>query len=45
MLILLILAIYTTAILVFVPLDKIAQAQTWVKFKVKQAKDKYDQKP
>lgn len=37
---LLLIAIYTGLVLVFVPLDKIAKAQTWVKNKVKQAKNK-----
>lgn len=36
------LAIYTVLVLVFVPLDKIAKAQTWVKNKVKQIKDKVE---
>ncbi len=37
---LIILAIYTVLILVFVPLEKIAKAQNWVKAKIKQIKDK-----
>jgi hypothetical protein len=39
---LILLAIYTLLILIFVPLDKIAKAQTYVKNKVKQVKDKVD---
>lgn len=37
---LLALAIYTVVILVFVPLDKIAKAQTYVKLKIKELKDR-----
>jgi hypothetical protein len=37
---LLILAIYSAVILIFVPLEKIAKAQTWVKDKIRQIKDK-----
>ena len=36
---LLILAIYSVLVLVFVPLGKIAKAQDWVKAKVKQVKN------
>lgn len=34
------LAIYTLLVLIFVPLDRIAKAQNWVKDKIKQIKDK-----
>lgn len=40
--ILLILAIYTVLILIFIPLEKIAKSQTWVKTKIKQIKNKID---
>lgn len=40
--ILLTIAIYSVLVLVFVPLEKIAKAQTWVKTKVKQIKDKIE---
>lgn len=36
------LAIYSVIILVFVPLDKIAKAQTWVKKKVSDIKKKIE---
>lgn len=39
---LIILAIYTVLVLIFVPLKKIAAAQDWVKNKVKNIKDKID---
>ncbi len=34
------LAIYSVLVLIFVPLEKIAKAQTWVKTKIKEIKDK-----
>lgn len=34
------LAIYSLLVLIFVPLEKIAKAQTWVKTKIKEIKDK-----
>lgn len=37
---LILLAIYTVLVLIFVPLEKIAKAQTWVKSKIKDIKDK-----
>lgn len=37
---LIILAIYSVLVLVFVPLEKIAKAQTWVKKKIQEIKDK-----
>lgn len=40
--ILLTITIYTVLVLVFVPLDKIAKSQNWVKDKVKQIKEKID---
>jgi len=39
---LLIIAIYTILVLIFVPLEKIGKAQNWVKAKVKQIKEKAD---
>lgn len=40
---LIVLAIYSALILFFVPLDRLAKAQAWVKAKVQQIKNKVDE--